>query len=80
MRMLAINLFHFPHCLACMLVCLLAVSGCSEGRGVSPYNIIRKKKGIKVQILILHDLHSMMYYWVHRGDERSTCVESVYSD
>lgn len=42
----------------------------------------RKKNGIKVHILTLHDLHSMMYYWVriHVGDERSTCVESVYSD
>lgn len=38
------------------------------------------KNGIKVQILILHDLHSMMYYWVHIGDERSICVETVYSD
>lgn len=80
MRMLAINLFHFPHCLACMLVCLLAVSGWSEGRGVSPYNTSEIKNGIKVQILILHDLHSMMYYWVHIGDERSICVETVYSD
>lgn len=40
----------------------------------------KKENGIKVHILTLHDLHSMMYYWVHRGDERSTCVESVYSD
>lgn len=76
MRMLAINLFHFPHCLACMLVCLLVVSGWSEGRGVSPYNII--KKTMKVHTPILHYLSSMMLLGgAQVSDERSICVESI---